>query len=106
MVTTSLELENCYCSHFTDEEMRHQKMKRSACIHTACKGFLGGTSGKESACQCRRHETQVQSLGREDPLEEDMAPTPVFLPRESHAQRSLAGYGPQGCKEADRTEAT
>ena len=50
--------------------------------------------------------TQVQSLGREDPLGEDMAPTPVFLPRESHAQRSLAGYGPQGCKEADRTEAT
>ena len=36
-------------------------------------GFPGGTSGKESACQCRRHiETQVQSLGREDPLEEGM----------------------------------
>ena len=27
-------------------------------------------------------ETQVQSLGREDPLEEVMAPTPVFLPGE------------------------
>ena len=27
-------------------------------------------SGKESACQ---QETQVQSLGREDPLEEEMA---------------------------------
>ena len=25
-------------------------------------------------------ETQVQSLGQEDPLEEGMAPTPVFLP--------------------------
>ena len=25
-------------------------------------------------------ETQVQSLGQEDPLEEEMAPTPVFLP--------------------------
>jgi len=28
----------------------------------------------------------------EDPLEEEMAPTPVFLPGESHRQRSLAGY--------------
>ena len=34
----------------------------------------GGDSGKEPACQCRRcQETQVQSLGLEDPLEEGMA---------------------------------
>ena len=32
--------------------------------------------------------------------------TPVFLPGESHGQRCLAGYGPQGCKESDMTEAT
>ena len=25
--------------------------------------------------------------------------TPVFLPGESHGQRSLVGYGPQDCKE-------
>ena len=25
-------------------------------------------------------------------------PTPVFVPGESHGQRSLAGYGPQDCK--------
>ena len=36
--------------------------------------FPGDASGKELACQCRRHnETWVQSLGREDPLEEGMA---------------------------------
>ena len=35
-----------------------------------------------------------------------MAPIPVFLPRESHGQRSLAGYSPWGCKESDMTEAT
>ena len=29
-------------------------------------------------------ETQVPSLGREDPLEEGMASTPVFLPEKSH----------------------
>ena len=33
----------------------------------------GGTSGKESACQCKRREMWVQSLGPEDPLEEGTA---------------------------------
>ena len=31
-------------------------------------------------------------------------PTPVLLPRESHGQRSLAGYSPRGRKELDATE--
>ena len=36
--------------------------------------FPGGASGKEPACQCKRHqETWVPSLGREDPLEEGTA---------------------------------
>ena len=41
---------------------------------TACPilGFLGGTSGKEPACQCRR-QMWVRSLGGEDPLEKGMA---------------------------------
>ena len=43
-------------------------------------------------------EMQVQSLGWEDPLEKGMATTPVFLPGESHGQRSLAGYSPWGRK--------
>ena len=34
-------------------------------------------------------ETQVQSLGQEDPLEKE-----TFLSGESHGQRSLAGYSP------------
>ena len=37
------------------------------------RGFPGDASGKEPACQCWRHETWVQSLGQEDPLEEGMA---------------------------------
>ena len=31
-------------------------------------------------------------------------PIPVFLPGESHGQRSLVGYSPQGRKESDMTE--
>ena len=36
-------------------------------------GFLGGATGKEPTCQCKRYEMEVQSLGWEDPLEEGMA---------------------------------
>ena len=42
----------------------------------------------------------------EDPLEEGLATPPVFLPGESHGQRSLADYGPWGFKELDTAEAT
>ena len=49
-------------------------------------------------------EIWVQSLGREDPLEKGRQPTPVFLPGESHGQRSLAGYCSWGRKELDTTE--
>ena len=47
---------------------------------------------------------KVRFLGQEDPLEEEMAPTPVFLPGESQGQRSLAGYSPWGHKEPDTTK--
>ena len=36
-------------------------------------------------------ETWIRSLSQEDPLEEEVATPLVFLPRESHGQRSLAG---------------
>ena len=53
--------------------------------------------------RCRR-ETQVWSLGQEDPLEEEWQPNAVFLPGKSHGQRSLVGYSPWGDKESDMTE--
>ena len=49
-------------------------------------------------------ETPVQSLGWEDPLEKEMATTPVLLPGKSHGWRSLVGYSPWGHKESDTTE--
>ena len=61
-------------------------------------GFPGGTNGKEPTCQCRRRETRVQSLGQEDPWRRAWQSAPVVLPGESHGQRSLAGYSPQGHK--------
>ena len=40
----------------------------------------------------RKKETPVRSLGQEDPLEYEMATTPVFLPGKFLRQRSLVGY--------------
>ena len=65
------------------------------CLH------LGGTSGKEADCQCRRHKRQGLIPAKEEALEKGMAAHPVFLPEESHGQRSLAGYSPWDHKESD-----
>ena len=46
-------------------------------------------------------ETQVQSLGQEDPQRKEWRLTPIFVPREPHGQTSLAGYSPWGHKESD-----
>ena len=48
---------------------------------------------------------RIQSLSREDLLEEGMQPTPVFSPEKSHGQRSLEGYSPWGHKESAMTQA-
>ena len=48
-------------------------------------------------------ETQVQSLGQEDPLEKEMATHSVHLPEKSQGQRSLVGYSPWGHKQSDTT---
>ena len=49
-------------------------------------------------------ETWVQSIGQEDPLEEEMATHSNNLPGEFHGQRNLAGYSPWDYKESDTTE--
>ena len=64
-------------------------------------------SGKESACQCRRHKRhEFDPLSQEDPLRRPWQHTPVFLPGESYGQRSLVGDSPWGHKESDSTEVT
>ena len=42
---------------------------------------------------------RVPSLGQKIPWRRKWQPTPVFLPGESHGQRSLTSYSPRGCKE-------
>ena len=45
-------------------------------------------------------ETWVPSLGWEDPLEEGMQPTPVFLPGESPWTKEPGGLQPMGSQRA------
>ena len=69
-------------------------------------GFPDGASGKEPACQCRRHKRLgFNPWVRKIPWREKWQPTPVFLTGESHGQRNLVCYNPLGCKELDTTEA-
>ena len=49
-------------------------------------------------------ENQIWSLGREDPLEKEMATHCSILPGEFHGQMSLVGYSPWGHKESGTTE--
>ena len=61
---------------------------------------------KKFPCQCRRHKRcRFDPWVKKIPWRRVWQPTPVFLPGESHGQRSLAGYSPWGRKELDTTEA-
>ena len=69
--------------------------------------FPGGSGGKEPACQCMRHKRCGFDLWvRKIPWRRAWQSTPVFLPGESHGQRSLAGKGPWSRKEPDTSKVT
>ena len=65
-------------------------------------GFPGSSDSKESSCNAGELGS-IPGLGRRK-WRRKWQPTPVFLPGESHGQRSLAGYSPWDCKESDTTE--
>ena len=67
--------------------------------------LAGGASGKEPACQCRRHKRHGFKLWvRKISWRRKGQSTPVFLPGKFHENRSLVGYSPWGHKELDTTE--
>ena len=49
-------------------------------------------------------ETHVRSLGQKYSWREEWQSTPVFLSREFHGERRLAGYSPWDLKTTDVTE--
>ena len=62
----------------------------------------GGSVDKDFTCRCKKH--RFDPWVRKISWRRAWKPTPVFLPGESHRQRSLAGYSPWVCKEQDTTE--
>ena len=62
-------------------------------------GLPDGASGKKTACQWRRYKIHgFDPWVGKIPWRWAWKPTPVFLPGESHGQRSLAGYGQRAAK--------
>ena len=66
------------------------------------RGFLGGSDGKESACNAG-DLCLIPGSGK-FPWRRAWLPTSVFLPGEFHGQRNLLGYSPWRRKELDMTE--
>ena len=56
--------------------------------------------GKESTCQCRRHEMWARSLGQEDPLEKGMATHSSILAWEISWMEEPAGLQSMGSQRA------
>ena len=70
-------------------------------------GFPCGASGKEPACQRKRHKRLgFNPWVRKIPWRKAWQPTPVFLTGESHGQKSLVGYSPRAYKDTDTVEVT
>ena len=58
-------------------------------------GFLGGASGREPACQSRRHKKGGFNLWvRKILWRRAWQHTAILLAGESYGKRSLAGYSP------------
>ena len=72
-----------------------------ACHCISFWGLLGTRwcSGKESACQCRKHGFNPW-VGKV-PRSREWQPAPVFLPGKSHGQRSLEHHSPWGCQRVE-----
>ena len=70
-------------------------------VAAAAAGLPRWLSGKESACQCRLHG--FHPWVRKIPWRRTWQPTPVWLPGDSHGQRSLADYSPRGRKHSNTT---
>ena len=51
-------------------------------------GFPDGSTGKESICNTGDTGDAGSVLGGDNPLEKEMATTPVFLPEKSHGREA------------------
>ena len=89
-------------------KMGGRALKNYPCLRV----FLAQKTTIWKSCSCiwrnpaDKMEVKELQAAISDSWRRQQQPTPVFLPGESHGQRSLAGYSPRGCKESDTTEYT
>ena len=86
----------------TDEQVNNgcdygSEFKANLKKHIRKKDYTNGTSGERAClpagrCERRRFNSWVGKI----PWRRKWQPTPVFLPGESHGQRSMTGYSPWG----------
>ena len=93
----------CLCSECTHTIVRRAEntFNQHLCVQRASQVAQWGRSPPMQETQGMR---QFDPWVRKIPWTRRWQPTPVFLPGESHGQRSLAGYHPKGRKELDTTE--
>ena len=114
-VVLAYSVQACPCSMQKETACRGLRQPLSVCDkslslqvfaeHTVEPSFPGGTSGKGPACQCRRHTScGLHPWVGKTPWRRARQPTPVFLPGESHGQRSLVGCSLWGRKESNVME--
>ena len=71
--------------------MQYEEIRQNSCPYRTCHPHMVAQSVKNLPAV---QETWVQSLGREDPLEKEMANHSSILAGEFHGQRSLEGCSP------------
>ena len=100
-----LKLKLQYFGHLMQRAAPLEKAPACRCMLILCEiywDFPGGTVIQNLPEVQETQEAGARSLSQEDPLEEEIAPTPASMPGSSHGQRSLAGYSPWGHKQVGR----
>ena len=92
------------------EKMKKRSSEHAYTLDTAVNtllifalGFPGGTVMKNPPANGGDLGSGSISESGRSPRGGAWQPTPVFLPGESHGQRSLAGHSPRGHKKSDTT---
>ena len=81
----------------------HRHICTCVCTHRHAFKYLGFPGGSAVKNHQQGRRCRFDPWVGKNPWRRKWQPTPVFLPGESHGQRSLAGYSPWGRKESDTT---
>ena len=91
----------CVTPKFAFQKDRKKPSEQKTQVEAGTDGLPWWLSSKEWAWQCRRCRF-CPWVGK-IPWRRNWPPTPIYLPGESHGQRSLASYSPWGHEESDMT---